>query len=141
MPDEEMTNVAVMHADTGVITAQVVRSEAISPHIQRVTIGGGDLDSFDYRGFDQWFRLLVPVHDQVRFDNVPSRFDIDSYQTFLTLPEETRPEVRNYTVRDFRRDGLELDIDFVVHGDAGRARRTTQLGARGAWTRDHRGSG
>ena len=27
--------------------------------------------------------------------------------------------IRNYTVREFRPDDLELDVDFVVHGDAG----------------------
>ena len=35
------------------------------------------------------------------------------------LPKSTRPVIRNYTVRAFRRDELELDIDFVCHGTAG----------------------
>jgi NADPH-dependent ferric siderophore reductase len=32
-----------------------------------------------------------------------------------------RPTVRTYTVRNFRKDALELDIDFVAHGDEGPA--------------------
>ena len=32
-----------------------------------------------------------------------------------------RPTVRTYTVRNFRKDELELDIDFVAHGDEGPA--------------------
>lgn len=32
-----------------------------------------------------------------------------------------RPVVRTYTVRNFRKDVLELDIDFVIHSDGGPA--------------------
>jgi NADPH-dependent ferric siderophore reductase len=32
-----------------------------------------------------------------------------------------RPTVRTYTVRNFRKEALELDIDFVAHGDEGPA--------------------
>lgn len=32
-----------------------------------------------------------------------------------------RPTVRTYTVRSFRKDVLEMDIDFVAHGDDGPA--------------------
>tara|TARA_R110002096_G_scaffold14582_5_gene50718 strand:+ start:31833 stop:32615 length:783 start_codon:yes stop_codon:yes gene_type:complete len=32
-----------------------------------------------------------------------------------------RPTVRTYTVRNFRKDVLEMDIDFVAHGDEGPA--------------------
>lgn len=34
-----------------------------------------------------------------------------------------RPVVRTYTVRAFRKDSLEIDIDFVAHGDNGPASR------------------
>lgn len=114
-----MTNIAVTHADSGVITAEVVRSIQISPSIRRVTIGGGELGSFDYLGYDQWFRLLVPTGDKVRFDNVPTTVDATGYLRYLTLPKRTRPVMRSYTVRQFRPDDLELDVDFVVHGDSG----------------------
>ena len=113
------TNVVVTHADSGVIQAEVVRSERISPSFVRVTLGGDDLARFHYQGFDQWFRLAVPTGSDARFDNLPSRYGIGGYLKYSTLPKSTRPAIRNYTVRAFRSDPLELDIDFVVHGDAG----------------------
>ena len=41
------------------------------------------------------------------------------YLKYLTLPKSTRPVIRNYTVREYRPEVRELDIDFVVHGDHG----------------------
>lgn len=114
-----MTNLTVTHAESGVVTASVIRSERISPNIQRVTIGGGDLHSFEYLGYDQWVRLMIPTGDEVRFDNLPERVDTAGYLRYLTLPKRTRPEIRSYTIRGFRTDPLELDVDFVVHGDEG----------------------
>jgi NADPH-dependent ferric siderophore reductase len=114
-----MSNVAVSHAPSGLIHASVTRSELITPHMVRVTLGGGDLERFDYQGFDQWFRLAVPHSDDDRFDNLPDTFGISGYLRYLVLPKGTRPVIRNYTVRAFRSDPAELDIDFVVHGTEG----------------------
>ena len=114
-----MTNIAITHADTGVIHAEVLRSERISPNFVRVTLTGDDLRRFEYKGFDQWFRLALPVDDATRFDNLPSRIDTRGYLKFLMLPKITRPVIRNYTVRAYRAESNELDIDFVVHGTEG----------------------
>ncbi|MEZ5190871.1 MAG: siderophore-interacting protein [Schumannella sp.] len=118
-----MSNVVVTHAPSGLVHAHVLRRAAVTPHLVRVTIGGDDLRRFEYRGFDQWFRLAVPVRDtHPRFDNLPDRFDMGGYLRYLALPKHTRPVIRNYTVRGFRPDGAhgpELDIDFVVHGADG----------------------
>ncbi len=114
-----MSNIQVMHAEHGLFRATVVRREQITPHMVRVTITGPDLANFVYQGFDQWFRLAVPVHDDDRFDNLPDRFGIGGFLRFLTLPKGTRPVIRNYTVRAFRKESLEIDIDFVVHGTEG----------------------
>lgn len=97
----------------------MLRTERVTPHMMRVTLAGGDLARFESRGFDQWFRLAVPVGDSARFDNLPDRFGMAGYLRYLTLPKGTRPVFRNYTVRAFRPDLLELDIDFVVHGTEG----------------------
>lgn len=118
-----MPQIAVTHAPSGLVHASVVRTERVTPHMVRVTLGGEDLRRFEYRGFDQWVRLAVPVRDDTRFDNMSDRFDTRAYLRFLTLPKATRPVIRSYTIRDHRPDGPdgtpEIDIDFVCHGPVG----------------------
>ncbi|MEJ6490590.1 siderophore-interacting protein [Leucobacter sp. USCH14] len=110
------SNLVVTHADTGLVTAEVVRAERISPNFIRITIGGDDLARWRHLGFDQWFRLAMPVAgDATRFDRMSDRFDTRGYLKYLALPKATRPEIRNYTVRAFRPESNEMDIDFVVH--------------------------
>lgn len=114
-----MSNLVITHAPSGLVHATVQGRERISPNVVRVTLGGDDLDRFEYRGFDQWFRLAIPVAASSRFDNLPSKFGMGGYLRFLTLPKDTRPVIRNYTVRRFRPEARELDVDFVVHGTEG----------------------
>lgn len=113
------TNVRVSHADTGLVTAEVLGAERISPHFVRITLGGGSLQNWRSLGFDQWFRLALPVSDATRFDRLGDRFDMRGYLRYLSLPKATRPVIRNYTVRQYRPSTGELDIDFVVHGADG----------------------
>lgn len=115
-----MSNIAVVHAPSGLVHTSVVRRELVTPHMVRVTFGGGDLADFAFQGFDQWFRLAVPTHASGdRFDNLPSTFGVGGYLKYLTTPSGTRPVIRNYTARAFREDVAELDVDFVVHGTDG----------------------
>ncbi|WP_350347615.1 siderophore-interacting protein [Agromyces sp. G08B096] len=113
------SNITVTHAETGVVTAEVVGARQISPHFVRLTVAGDELAGWRHLGFDQWFRLAVPTSDHTRFDNLSDTYDMAGYLKYLTLPRATRPVIRNYTVREFRPEVRELDIDFVVHGDDG----------------------
>jgi len=114
-----MPNITITHAESGLVLTSVRRTEQVSPHIIRVTLGGGQLDRFEYKGFDQWFRLAIPVHAGDRFDNLPERFGFGGLLKFATLPKGTRPVIRNYTIRRFDQEAGELDIDFIVHGAEG----------------------
>jgi NADPH-dependent ferric siderophore reductase len=114
-----ISNIEITHATTGVVEVEVTRAARISPHFVRLTVAGDDLAGWRHLGFDQWFRLAVPVADGTRFDNLSGTYDMAGYLRYLTLPRSTRPVIRNYTVREFRPEQLELDIDFVVHGDSG----------------------
>lgn len=115
-----MSNIAVTHTESGVVQAEVVRRELVTPHMVRVTFGGDDLARFAFLGFDQWFRLALPVGDAEGLARMPAKFTIGGYLTgYLRIPKDMRPVVRNYTVRDFRAAAGELDVDFVVHGTDG----------------------
>lgn len=114
-----MSNITITHAPSGLVHAEVLGAERISPHFMRVTLGGEDLQRFEWRGFDQWVRLALPVDDATRFDTMPDRIDMRGYLKYLMLPKTTRPVIRNYTLRDYRPESAELDIDFVVHGTEG----------------------
>ncbi len=100
------------------LVCRVLRTERVSPSFTRVVLGGDDLARFTPLGFDQWFRLFLPV-DGGDLAHAPHKLDTVSYVKFLTTSKATRPILRNYTVRAFRRlpGGDELDIDFVMHGD------------------------
>lgn len=119
-----MSNISITTAESGLIHAEVVRRELVTPHMVRVTLGGDDLHRFVFTGFDQWFRLAIPVRDDgSSLADLPDTFGIGGYLRYLRLPKQTRPVIRSYTVRAFRPAaegcGAELDIDFVVHGDQG----------------------
>lgn len=100
------------------LTMFVLRSERTSPAFVRVTLGGGDIESFVPMGFDQWFRLFIAVAED-SLDRLPNKLDTLSYARFLAISKSRRPILRNYTVRAFRPSGPggpEMDVDFVVHG-------------------------
>lgn len=96
----------------------VLRRERVTPSVERVTLGEGDIEAFEPMGYDQWFRLFIPVPGG-SLDRVPQKLDTLSYLRFLLLTRSHRPVLRNYTVRAFRPDGPqgpELDVDVVLHG-------------------------
>ncbi|MBL3685551.1 siderophore-interacting protein [Leucobacter zeae] len=131
------SNIAVAHATTGLVTAEVVSAERISPSFVRLGVAGDGLADWRHLGFDQWFRLAIPVAgDATRFDRLSERFDMRGYLRYLTLPRATRPAIRNYTVRAFDAAAGRLDIDFVVHGEGGSdgaAAGASAAGIAGPW--------
>ena len=78
--------------------ARVLRSRRVSPHVVRVTLhdlrARGDLPAPASSGrADEFFGLWLPVADA-----------------------DGEPVKRYYTVRAWRRDPEELDVDFLLHG-------------------------
>lgn len=107
-------------ATTGLYFAEVLRTEQVTPHMMRVTLGGDDIRRLPVRGYDQWFRLFLPRPDGTTdFDNLPDGFGMGGYLKYLIKKSGTRPPFRNYTVRALRPEAGELDIDFVAHGEDG----------------------
>lgn len=101
----------------------VLRSERLSAHWIRVTLGGGEIEKFRPMGFDQWFRLFLPIGGDAGLDRVPAKANkMFGYLKFLRIPDGERPVMRNYSVRAYRpatdAAGAEIDVDFVLHGSA-----------------------
>ncbi len=100
------------------MAARVLRTAPVSPHMTRITLGGPELARFVGIGHDQVVRMFFPQPGQ-REPVIPDSGDW--WETYQAIPEDRRPALRNYTVRRFDADALELDVDFVLHGDEGPA--------------------
>ncbi|MDR1427205.1 MAG: siderophore-interacting protein [Bifidobacteriaceae bacterium] len=122
----------------GLYPAAVTRTERISPHFVRVTLRGEALSRLPHRGYDQWFRLFLPLFPgETDLTALPQQFGVAGYLKFKTSSLAAKLAVRNYTVREHRPEAEEIDIDFVVHGSspAGQGAAGRVSGARGAGER------
>ena len=81
----------------------------LSPHMIRIVLTSPELKSRPKGCEGANCKIFIPNKNQSPDDLI---------EQILSGP---RPTVRTYTVRNFRKDLLELDIDFVVHGDEGPA--------------------
>lgn len=97
-------------------SAQVVRTERLTPHMQRVVLGGEGLADFAADTCtDHYVKLLFPA-DGVTY---PEPFDLERIRA--EFPREQWPVTRTYTVRAWNAEQRELTLDFVIHGDEGLA--------------------
>ncbi|ROP60641.1 siderophore-interacting protein [Curtobacterium sp. PhB115] len=103
-----------------VFPVHVASVTSLTPHFVRVTLTGDALADFSSVGLDQRIKIVLPLPG-IGFSELPE--DDDWYGAWRALPDEARNPLRTYTVRSFRPDARELDIDFVAHGDAGPASR------------------
>ena len=76
-------------------TLEVIRSQRITPHMLRVTLGGPELENFPKSQESAYLKLIFP------------------------RPGEVRPLMRTYTVSEQRND--EIDVDFALHAAEGPA--------------------
>ncbi|WP_405878638.1 siderophore-interacting protein [Streptomyces sp. NBC_01136] len=97
-------------------SARVVRTERLTPHMQRVVLGGEGLAEFTAgTRTDHYVKLLFAPEGA----SYPEPFDMERIRE--ELPREQWPVTRTYTVRAWDPEQRELTLDFVVHGDEGLA--------------------
>ncbi|MFD0313860.1 siderophore-interacting protein [Streptomyces flavalbus] len=97
-------------------SAQVVRTERLTPHMQRVVLGGDGLADFSAGSCtDHYLKLLFPAPGV----SYPEPFDVQRIRE--EFPREQWPVTRTYTVRAWDAEVRELTVDFVLHGDEGLA--------------------
>ena len=94
---------------------EVIKTCAVSPHLKRITLSGDDLADFPTDAESGYVKALF--HPQ----GLPV-VDADSAKGAVK---------RSYTVRAFRAETCELDIDFVLHGDSGPASAWATAASRG----------
>ncbi|BAL91872.1 putative siderophore-interacting protein [Actinoplanes missouriensis 431] len=105
-----MANRPARPAHQGVVT----RVEQLTPHMVRVVVGGDVLTRIEAGQFtDHYIKVLFP---QPGVD-YPEPFEMGVIRE--TMPRDTWPVVRTYTVRKWLPEIPEMWVDFVVHGDSG----------------------
>lgn len=96
---------------------EVLSTEALTPHLVRVVLGGPGLDGFaEPGGADSYvngFFLPPGAGYTAPFDDAEVR----------ELPWERRPFPRRITVRAWDAATRRLTLDIVTHGDVGYAGR------------------
>jgi NADPH-dependent ferric siderophore reductase len=98
-----------------ILRAHVINTRRLSPGMMGVTIGGPDLVDFQYFGDDHAFRLFFPRSSHTEL-HLPPATAKGWMVPYTRMRSADRPHVRFYTVRAFRKETLELDIEFVAHG-------------------------
>lgn len=86
----------------------VLRVTDLTPRMRRVTLGGAELAGFTSVGTDDHIKLLFACTPE-------EQAAIDTRN--LGRDGGARPTMREYTPRRIDLANLELDIDFVLHGD------------------------
>lgn len=115
-----MPYLVIVAARYRVFSVRVAAVTSLTPSFVRVTLTGDALADFSSVGLDQRIKLVLPISGH-GFTDLPD--GEDWYAAWRALPDAVRNPLRTYTVRSFRPDARELDIDFVAHGDTGPASR------------------
>ncbi|GIC75741.1 siderophore-interacting protein [Moritella sp. F3] len=79
----------------------VIDSQQITPNMQRISFQADDLSDFPTDAEGGYIKLLFTEQGET---------DIS------TLPADTRPKMRTYTIRHLRHSLDQFDVDFVRHG-------------------------
>lgn len=92
---------------------EVLRVVDLTPRMRRITLGGPELAGFISLGTDDHVKLLFP-------QNAEQAAALETLVLGAGKSDEPMPPMppmRDYTPRRYDLDKLELDIDFVLHGD------------------------
>ena len=81
------------------IRLTVLRRARLSPGWMRVTLGGGEIDRFTPMGYDQWFRIFLPLGGDDGLERIPAKANkLFGYLRYLRIPDGVRPVMRNYSL-------------------------------------------
>jgi NADPH-dependent ferric siderophore reductase len=89
---------------------QVLRVVDLTPRMRRITLGGPELAGFISLGTDDHVKLLFP-------QTAAETAALETLVLGAGKTDQPMPAMRDYTPRRYDLNTLELDIDFVLHGD------------------------
>nr|WP_180205285.1 siderophore-interacting protein [Pseudomonas sp. SbOxS1]NYU05336.1 siderophore-interacting protein [Pseudomonas sp. SbOxS1] len=89
---------------------EVLRVVDLTPRMRRITLGGPELAGFVSLGTDDHVKLLFP-------QNAAEQAALQTLVLGAGKDNGPMPAMRDYTPRRYDLETLELDIDFVLHGD------------------------
>ncbi|MDY5786473.1 siderophore-interacting protein [Corynebacterium sp.] len=95
----------------------LVSNEPLKPRLRRLTFTSDAFADFSLSGPDEYFGLIMPKDGQPF-----TPFSVDGVNiraAVAAIPEETRPDLRWYTIRSLDRANRLIDVDVVTHGDSG----------------------
>ncbi|GAA0528942.1 hypothetical protein GCM10011581_30810 [Saccharopolyspora subtropica] len=116
MPATHTTQRVAAKPNYQLFPVEVLRVRRLGPSFVRITFTAECLRGFGAGGHDQRIKVVLPCPGRTLADFPTGD---DWYQRWLAMPEEIRPHLRTYTVRAFRPQAAELDVDFVLHGGPG----------------------
>lgn len=106
---------------SGPTLLSVKKAYYLTPNMIRVTFSGPELEGFPEGREGGNCKIMLPEPNE-------------SKEAFATrLKDGPKPVRRTYTVRHYRADVQELDIDFVAHGDNGPASRWAMSAKNGSF--------
>lgn len=92
----------------------VRRVAQVAPSLRRLTLHLPDLRGYAVLGPDEFVGLVMP-RTGARLPDLSAVSGPNPRPVIGELPEQVRPDVRWYTVREWRAEAAEMDIEVVLH--------------------------
>lgn len=99
------------------IPVTLTANKQIRPRLHRLTFHAEAFRTYQLAGPDEFFGLVMPQAGQ-EF----SPFPVDGVNiraAVAAIGEETKPDLRWYTIRALHPEDATVDVDVVTHGDSG----------------------
>ncbi|MGG5175749.1 siderophore-interacting protein [Pseudarthrobacter sp. J1763] len=128
--DTQKTTIAAVEPMVLAFNVTVSAIQKVGANFLRITFGGYELRDFGVHGpcLDLRIKLMIPSKTPSggraplpSFNTAElNTANASWYQQWLAMDPEIRGDMRTYTVREARLDGVypEIDVDFVIHVDA-----------------------